>query len=144
MTTMERIISLIHTVGSIDKRLANFIATSRVYKVVKWSQFSDDPNLDKRAVVSDIEDADVVSSSYVPEGYSTFMHRPVLDLDLDAVLVPSSTPGHHHLYIDKPMRWEDYVRLLDVLASVGILEPGFVNVSKQRGATMVRLPWVKK
>lgn len=71
-------------------------------------------------------------------------HRPILDLDMDAMLIPSSTPGHHHLYIDKPMSWEDYCKLLDVMAEVGILEPGYVSVAKKRKRTQVRTPWTKK
>lgn len=72
------------------------------------------------------------------------LHIPILDLDMNAMLLPSSTPGHHHLYIDKPMTWENYQKLLDVLAEVGILEPGYVGVSKRRKRTQVRTPWTKK
>ena len=38
----------------------------------------------------------------------TMQHRPILDLDFPAALVPSTTPGHFHLYLDKPMAEEDY------------------------------------
>lgn len=72
------------------------------------------------------------------------LHIPVLDLDMDAMLLPSSTPGHHHLFIDKPMTWKQYKKLLDVMAEVGILEPGYVGVSKKRKRTQVRTPWTKK
>lgn len=76
----------------------------------------------------------------VPESF----HRPVLDLDFPAHVVPSSTPGHGHLYLDKVLTWSQYVKLLEVLAEVGILEPGYVQASIAREFTSVRLPWVKK
>ena len=72
------------------------------------------------------------------------VHRPVLDFDFDAQLIPSSTEGHHHLFIDKLMSTDNYFKLLDVMAEVGLLQEGFVKNSKQRGATSVRLPWISK
>ncbi|MCU6480516.1 hypothetical protein [Arthrobacter sp. A2-55] len=72
------------------------------------------------------------------------LHRPMLDIDFPAALIPSSTPGHFHLYLDKPMPWEKYRDLLTALGKAGILEPGYVNVSRERKYTALRLPWVKK
>ena len=72
------------------------------------------------------------------------MHRPVLDIDFPAALIPSSTPGHFHLYLDKQMDFATYVILLDALATAGVIEKGYASVSKARGYTSARLPWVKK
>jgi hypothetical protein len=72
------------------------------------------------------------------------LHCPVLDFDIPARLIPSTTEGHSHLYIDKPMTWEKYSKLLTVLGEVGILEPGYVGAGLRRGATFVRPPTVKK
>lgn len=71
-------------------------------------------------------------------------HRPVLDIDIPARYVPSSTEGHGHLYIDKALTWEQYEKLLTVLGEVGILEPGYVGAAIRRKATFVRPEWVKK
>lgn len=71
-------------------------------------------------------------------------HLPVIDLDVPHRLEPSSTEGHAHLYIDVPVKWDDYVALLDVLAQTGIVERGYVEASKSKGATMVRKPGVFK
>lgn len=71
-------------------------------------------------------------------------HRPVLDIDIPIAVVPSTTEGHYHLYIDKQMSWAEYERLLDVLVEVGIVEPGFAAASISRGYSAVRLPWVQK
>lgn len=88
--------------------------------------------------------APLSESNLVCSDMADGLHRPILDVDMDAMLIPSSTPGHHHLYIDKPMSWEDYRKLLDVMAEVGILEPGYVSVAKKRKRTQVRTPWTKK
>lgn len=72
------------------------------------------------------------------------MHKPVLDIDMPVKVLDSSTPGHHHLLINKEMTWEQYEKLLDVLAEVGIIEEGYVQASRHRKHTAVRLPWVKK
>jgi hypothetical protein len=72
------------------------------------------------------------------------LHRPVLDIDIPAHFVPSSTPGHAHLYIDQGMTWERYEKLLRALDEAGVLEPGYVNAALTRKATFVRPEWVRK
>jgi hypothetical protein len=71
-------------------------------------------------------------------------HYPVLDLDIPARLIPSSTSGHSHLYIDKLLSWSQYKELLTALANAGIIEDGYAGASIARGHTAVRLPWVTK
>lgn len=107
----------------------------------------DDQVGETRTVTRDLDVANVVTSKY--QGYAGYddgenWHRPVLDLDLDAKLLPSSTSGHFHLFIDKPMEWDKYVALLEALADAEILELGYVKASIERGHTAVRLPWVRK
>ena len=88
---------------------------------------------------SDIEDA-ILLSSEVREG----KHKPVIDIDVPIRVVPSSTPGHSHLYVDVEMTWEEYAALLKALEVAGLVETGYVLASLDREATHVRLPWVKK
>lgn len=75
---------------------------------------------------------------------SSDLHAPVLDIDFEARLVPSSTPGHYHLYLDKAVEWDAYERFLRAAADAGILQEGYVNASIERRATFVRKPGVKK
>lgn len=136
----------------------------------KWVQrhrmaIMDRPNRDgvyegEATLVDTVEDAEVLTSwtgqteePKVPSGPNDWtalahlpetFHRPILDLDFDAHLVPSSSAAHHHLYLDKVLTWSDYVKLLDVLAEVGIIEPGYRDASIAREFTSVRLPWVSK
>jgi hypothetical protein len=88
-------------------------------------------------------DANSVGSECFQSG-DNINHKPVLDIDVPIMAVPSSTPGHSHLYINKPMTWEDYAMLLKVLAAVGILEPGYVDACMIRKCSWVRTPWTKK
>lgn len=71
-------------------------------------------------------------------------HAPVLDIDFAAELIPSATPGHFHLYLDKPMPWSKYQALLMALADAGIIEPGYAAASVARTASFVRMPGVPK
>lgn len=114
---------------------------------------STDPNhSDVRGFTQDPAYATAVTSRVLKADNAPFnpfddgmdVHKVVIDLDHDAKLIPSSTPGHHHLFIDRPMRWDQYVRLLCVLAEVGIVEPGYVSACIKRGHTSVRLPDVKR
>ena len=87
-------------------------------------------------------DTDVVVSKVVSDRGN--MHMPVLDLDYGANLLESGTPGHHHLYLDKELEWEDYILVLSTLAAVGLIEDGFAQASIRRGYTAVRVPWKPK
>lgn len=72
------------------------------------------------------------------------LHAPVIDIDVPHRLVPSTTPGHSHLYIDVPMEWEQFDAILEALADAGVVEEGYYRASMARGFSTVRLPHVKK
>lgn len=72
------------------------------------------------------------------------MHKPVLDIDLPICAEESSTEGHWHLIIDKEMPESIYFELLDAMLKANILEKGFVDAAKSRGASWIRTPWTKK
>lgn len=74
----------------------------------------------------------------------TGMHSVLLDIDMPAALIPSSTEDHYHLYIDKKMSWRQYKRFLRAMMKAGIIEKGYYKVSVKRKATQLRLPWIKK
>ena len=99
----------------------------------------DQDNINKPPVVT-VEDGANVVSSLLTNG----MHAPAIDLDVKARLIPSSTPGHSHLYIDHELSWADYLRVLKLLAKVGIVEHGIVSSAERRGTTLLRLPHAKK
>lgn len=108
---------------------------------VRWEtvegEYDDGPD---REPTETLAEAEVVASQ-IKGG---LWHYVLLDLDVPAFLVPSSTPGNSHLYIGKKVTWEQYKDLLGVLADAGIVEPGYVEVSLKRGHCDLRLPWIKK
>jgi hypothetical protein len=71
-------------------------------------------------------------------------HKPVIDIDLPCMLVPSTQPGHFHLYIDKEMTWDNFVAILEALERAGVVGKGFVTHTKRRGYATVRYPGVTK
>lgn len=91
----------------------------------------------------DWKDANLITSKSEDFPWGEY-HRPILDIDFEAELVPSSTPGHYHLYLDKLMTWDVYLELLEALAKAGVIQWGFYDGAKLRGATSARLPWIKK
>lgn len=103
----------------------------------------EDDDYDPREVTSDVEHATIVTS-LVNQKLGKGIHKLVLDVDMDVKVFPSSTPGHHHLFIDHEMSTEDFEKVVRVLAEVGIIEHGYANASLDRGFTAVRLPWIKK
>lgn len=146
---MKALFKFIQLTRSFDESLVELLFKQVWFTVTKWQEYSGGLT-ETREIAYSPEKANVVSSISRSPGESLGMepnpdwHRPVLDIDMPIAVVPSSTPGHYHLFIDKEMSWNDYSRLLGVLAEVGILEPGYVGASLARKATMVRLPWVKK
>lgn len=66
------------------------------------------------------------------------LHVIAVDVDLPARLVESS-PGRHHLFIDKTLTWDRYVNLLDALSDAGIREDGYVEACKRQGRTYLRI-----
>lgn len=114
-----------------------------------------DPYAGRHEIVDSIDEAEVVTSNtgeMAPKPKMGWwggtedesIHRPILDIDFPAALIPSTTPGHFHLYLDKPMGWSKYSALLGALATAGIVEQGYAGASLEREYTSVRLPWVKK
>lgn len=72
-------------------------------------------------------------------------HKPLLDIDFAVVNIPSSTPGHSHLYFDILLDEDDMEKLVNVLVEVGILNKGIKTAQWDVHKELtVRPPWVKK
>jgi hypothetical protein len=111
----------------------------RVMEAYGTSEAPDDVDRQPREV-EDIAEANLISSRL-----TSGLHAPVLDIDFHARLIPSSTPGHFHLYLDDlAITWPVYARLLLALADAGVIEHGYAAASIDREQTMVRKPGVSK
>jgi hypothetical protein len=112
------------------------------------NQLSYIDGLDEQEYVSDnhhepaenFETANLISSKIK----GTKKHKVILDLDFDAALIPSSTPGHSHLYLDIDLTEDQMEKLVGVLHEVGIIAQGNVNQWDRFKALFLRLPWIKK
>lgn len=126
--------------------LTLFIRRAKKYVVEQWARDSADPlQPDDFREEADLGKANVVSSLVEgPCDCVPAVHRPVIDIDFPVYVVQSTSPRHHHLYIDKELTPGQYFKLLDVMVEVGIVQAGYVAAARRRGATMVRLPWVRK
>lgn len=92
------------------------------------------------------EHANLVSSQvFYDEQKLTAYHTPIIDLDIPAQLIPSTTPGHSHLFIDKLLTDEQYDKLLRVLVEVGIVQKGILDLQWETDKmTCARLPGIIK
>jgi hypothetical protein len=130
---------------------AKFVAGLRT-AIVDFSTDSEDietGNVSRIIAEKPLAESNSVGSLYLPMGdkdggLNSGYHKPVLDIDVPAMLVPSSTPGHHHLYIDKLIPWYEYARLLQTLGRVGIIQKGYMHASVERDGSWVRAPWIRK
>lgn len=65
-------------------------------------------------------------------------------LSVPARLVPSSTQGHFHLYLETRLRWDDYLGLMRRMVDAGLLEKDWVDMNERRRMAMLRKPGIKK
>ena len=130
----------------------------RLFKVLKWVTGGDsaafdmslepDPHKNLEAT-TDLNEADIVTSEFVPPLFASPNRKPyhmiMFDVDIPMVVIPSSTPGHNHVYFPNTHVSKDTLfNVLDALASAGIVERGYAEASKARGFSALRLPWVRK
>lgn len=71
-------------------------------------------------------------------------HLPILDLDAPHRYVPSSTPGHAHLYLDVEISNARWLVLMFGLYASGVIERGFFWWSMRRGQNFARKSGVLK
>lgn len=85
------------------------------------------------------DDATLVTSE-LPNGN----HMPVIDLDLTTMLIPSTRPGHYHLYVNREMSWGQFLNMLQAMTDAGVVQDGFNRHTRRRGHATVRYPGVTK
>jgi hypothetical protein len=87
-----------------------------------------------------IEPSDERPANLVSSLCEDGLHRPAIDIDVPCRYVPSSTPGHGHLYFDETaLTWEQYEALLQALVTAGIVEPNYLEHSRRRRQTTLRI-----
>ena len=82
--------------------------------------------------------ADVPGNDLKQNGWDT-AHYPVIDFDFPIAVTPSRTPGHYHLYIEKAVPYEQYMKLLIALYEAGLQGKGNLAQMDRGGATYARI-----
>lgn len=72
------------------------------------------------------------------------MHAPMFDLDFGAYLIPSSTQGNNHLYIEKKITWAQYENILKAFEAAGLVQEGWVRSARRDKRAYLRLPNIRK
>lgn len=107
---------------------------SNVFYRAKLNGNSDDPTITETVRVHPY-DANLISSIRVDE-----KHVLLLDLDMEHFYVPSSTPGHGHLYINAELTYDQLYEILQPLVKYGIVQRGIYEGFLRRGWLSLRLP----
>jgi hypothetical protein len=118
------------------------------YKNIKFDNYEkvkQDGDSERVEAKDVYQDAQVISSEIKDAIWDDDGHHFIaLDIDMPVIAVPSSTPHHTHLYIPRAVSWEQYVKFIEACVDIGIVQPGYLEASKKRQATFLRLPWIKK
>jgi hypothetical protein len=135
------------TLGSVFNRLLGNNSWSgysrRYFKADLTKETPDYRNPPREQV--DEKDANLIGSIVKGDlGVGSALHMPVIDIDFPCELIPSSTPGHFHLYINREVYWGQYSRLLLALSDCKIIEEGYMRAAIHHGGTFVRKPGVFK
>lgn len=151
-------------IGGVTAAFRDLLGRLMTFRVDWQFEADGDYEIGADRVEAPLEDANVVSSALrshwlKPKGIAPDIleifgddllepqrHVVALDIDYPAHLIPSATQGHFHLYLEVPggVVHDDYMELLEVLGRMNIIEPGYSEVSRHRGHTDLRLPWVAK
>lgn len=95
------------------------------------------------AQVADLTNRHVANSNIITSVANDGYHYPVLNFDFPVRVYPSTTPGHYHVYLDKPIESEVYFAFLDYLNEMGLTDRRWTRSAHHLGASWVRLPWVQ-
>lgn len=122
-----------------EPELPDFMVTNQLVHCenLDTANYSHDNN---NSDTDDLSKANLISSKVK----GTTRHKPIFDLDFEAALLPSSTEGHYHLYLDKELTNDQMERLVRVLHEIGILAQGNLNQWTRNKAQFLRVPWVRK
>lgn len=75
---------------------------------------------------------------------TTGKQKPIIDLDFEFEIKPSSTPGHYHLYLNHEISNFRFLVLMAALWFAGVVEMGYAVWSIRRMGNFVRPPGVMK
>jgi hypothetical protein len=127
------------------EKLPEWVRTNKFYKAaLKPGTQSFDPDYDDHRTEAGPEQANLISSHAFTSVDGVTYHYPMIDLDLNAALIPSSTEGHFHLYLNRTISHDKYRKMLEAMVEAGIVQKGILGQFDKYGSTTLRLPHIKK
>lgn len=134
--------------------LVSLLTRMTFWNRIRWEASDYDEEDDDRVTTELLEDSEAVGSKVTEHDVIDFgslepvdtiaMRCLAIDIDVPAWLIPSSTEGHSHLYVDLLVTDDALWTFLDAAAEIGLVESGYVAACKARGMTSLRAPWVRK
>lgn len=103
-----------------------------------------DYGLGKIEVFEDIDTKKSLYSINTEKRTRSIRWRP--ENEDDFVLIPSTTKGSAHLYIQKPMKSRDYTEFLEAMQKIGAIGDDWLNdIAKKSGVGgVLRTPWTER
>lgn len=83
-----------------------------------------------------VED-DNQSNLIISKSRMSNLHLPVIDLDFECYLIPSS-PSHNHLLINRYLTHAHYEKLINTLYEIGLIQTGIKTSFDKQGYTAIR------
>jgi hypothetical protein len=149
----------------VDPGLEDLLRSRRLFANVRWQDYTPDGQADRE----DVDELSIAEAASSQLALDTEKHAIMFDIDVPATLdgqwfkaqvgddvfvwstqgmpawlIPSSTEGHSHLYVQCNLPWEVVSRILRQFTEAGVVERGYRQVSEKRGFTALRLPWIRK
>lgn len=108
-------------------------------KTGKWVDDYDEVH-NETLVASTGTAANIISS----ETNITGIHLPLFDFDFPCKLIKSSTKGHFHLYVNKPVAWIHLYPLIIAMRNAGLLDVEWANIAIRDKQMLLRTANTKK
>lgn len=111
----------------------------------KWPQRNKSGNplltIDKiESICDSLRRFEFIEMIFFSGDFENIRYRFVISANVPAVLVPSKSNDHFHLYLETILTWNQYLELVYCLNLLGIVQTGFYGMTKQRCMSHLRKP----
>ena len=107
-------------------------------------KFSEEVEEATKTVKTEVDKEQGIEPNLFGSKVNNNIHMPMFDIDYSAELIPSSTKGHFHLYLNRPVTWFRYRMVLRAMWKAGLIEKGVYLGALHYKEVYLRKPGVKK
>lgn len=95
----------------------------------------------KRKSKNDFEECTLMDATHLSSQLRHGDHHVlVLDIEHSVEVVRTNKAGHHHVYINKSMPWEKYVKIIEAMADAGVVDEQWATQALTQGYAHASLP----